>query len=140
MKRHVEHIRPGDSLRVAAQKMREENIGFLPVCDASERVVGVLTDRDIVVRACAIGRSVDDTLVETVMSLEIISCRPTQNIHHVEELMRSSRVARVVVTDPHGILLGIISLSDIAQYETAGRTADTLQGITSRKYDPTSGL
>jgi CBS domain-containing protein len=140
MKRHVERVSPSDSLRTAAQKMREHNIGFLPVCDSAGRVLGVLTDRDIVVRACAVGRDIERTPVEVVMSPDVISCRPTQTVRHAEELMMTTRRSRIVVTDPGGTLLGVISLSDIAQYETPSRTADTLQGITSRKYDPSSGL
>lgn len=139
MKRHVERVRPSDSLRVAAQKMREHNLGFLPVCDASDRVLGVLTDRDIVVRACALGRSLDET-AQAIMSPDVIACRPSDSLHHAEELMISMRVARVVITDPHGILVGLVSLSDVAQYESAHRTAETLQRITSRKYDPSSGI
>lgn len=132
MKRHIHRARPTDSLRAVAQKMREEDIGFLPVCDEEDRVMGVVTDRDIVVRACADDRSMSATRVETILSPDIIACRPTHGVGHAEALMRKHRKSRIVVTDADGKLVGVISLSDIAQYEP--RAGETLAAVASRKY------
>jgi len=135
MKRFIHRVKPSDNVQLAAQKMREHDIGFLPVCDEADRVVGVLTDRDIVLRACADDKSMSATLVESVMSPDVIACRPAHGIRHAEALMRDNRKSRIVVTDADRVLLGVISFSDIAQYETSGRIAETLTGISSRKYD-----
>ena len=135
MKRHVHRARPTDSLRAAAQKMREYNVGFLPVCDEHDHVVGVVSDRDIVVRACADDKTMSATRVEAVMSPDVIACRPTHGIRHAETLMIENRKSRVVVTDADGVLLGVISLSDLVQYETPAHTADTLAAISERKYE-----
>jgi len=140
MRRHVERLRPSDTLVAAAQKMREHDVGFLPVCDDDGRVVGVLTDRDLVVRACANGAKLDEVRVDAIMSTDLVSCRPSHGVGHVEALMVKFRKLRVLVTDEFGRLLGVISLSDVAQYEAPARTASTLYGITARKYDPSSGL
>lgn len=135
MKRHLHRVRPTDSLRVAAQKMREHDIGFLPVCDEQDHVIGVVTDRDIVVRACADDHAMSETRVEAIMSPDVIACRPTHGIRHAEALMSKNRKARIVITDADDTLVGVISMSDLAQYETPAHTAETLAGISSRKYE-----
>lgn len=134
MKRHVHRLRPADTLRTAAQKMREHGVGFLPVCDEGGRVVGVVTDRDLVLRACADERPMT-TSVEAVMSTDVVSCRPSHGVRHAEALMREHRKSRIVVVGDHGALEGILSLSDVAQYETRAHTADTLAAISERKYE-----
>ncbi len=120
--------------------MREHSVGFLPVCDAEHRVVGVLTDRDIVVRACAANRALDATRVEAVMTKEVVSCRPSHGIRHAEALMIEHRKQRIVVIDEDHRLVGVISLSDVVQYEKPAQSARALAGVASRKYDPSSGL
>jgi len=135
MKRHVHRASPADSLRAVAQKMREQDIGFLPVCDENDRVVGVVTDRDLVLRACADDRSMSATRVEAIMSPDVMACRPGQGIRHAEQLMREHKKSRIVVTDEEGRLVGVISLSDLAQYETPAHMAETFASIAERKYE-----
>jgi CBS domain-containing protein len=134
MKRLVHRARSTDSLRAAAQKMREHDVGFLPVCDEEDHVIGVVTDRDIVVRACADDKAMTATRVEAVMSPDVIACRPTHGLRHAEALMIENRKSRMVITDADGKLLGVISMSDLAQYETPAHMAETLAGISARKY------
>ena len=131
MKQNVECLRPTDTIQVAARKMRDANVGFLPICDASRRVIGTLTDRDIVVRICADNWSIT-TPVEEVMTKEAVACRPTDDIRRAEQLMSQKRKSRMLCIDDGGRLAGVISLSDIAQRETdaGGRT---LRDITTRE-------
>lgn len=114
--------------------MRDENVGFLPVLDSDDAVVGVVTDRDIVVRAGVGAVDPRRVLVGEVMSREVIACRPTDTIEVAERKMRDRRISRVLVLDDDGAILGVISLSDIAQYDTPGRVGRTLQAIAERKY------
>lgn len=134
MKTSVKRVSPNDTIFTAARIMRERDIGFLPVCDSHDRVVGVLTDRDIVVRVCAAGCDHATTTVGDVMSKDVVSCKPTQTLSRVETLMRTHQRMRVVVTDGKHKLLGVISLSDISQYEEPERAAATLAAIATRKY------
>lgn len=134
MRRDVEWIREGDSTLAAARKMRDENVGLLPVCDAARRVVGVLTDRDLALRVCAEGRSAAATEARDVMTPQVVACRPGQPVGHAEQLMATHRISRVIVTDRDARLLGVLSLSDIAQYDSAARIARTLGSVTLRKY------
>jgi CBS domain-containing protein len=132
MKDDVERLQPGDTVQTAARKMREANVGFLPVCDASLRVLGTLTDRDIAIRVSA-----DDlpgsTPVENVMTQEVVACRPNDDITKAEELMSEKHKSRILCLDNRDKLIGVISLSDIAQQDDRTRAGETLRQVTRRE-------
>ena len=134
MHRHVCSVRESDDVGLASRTMRDENIGFLPVLDSDDVVVGVVTDRDIVVRACVGHADPRRLLVGAMMSGQVISCRPTDTVEEAERKMREHRISRLLVIDADGALVGIMSLSDIAQYDSPGRVGRTLQAIAERKY------
>jgi CBS domain-containing protein len=112
-----------DTCRTAARKMRDENIGFLPVCDGAGRVLGTLTDRDIALRVVAEGNHFD-LPVSDVMSREVVACYPDDDLARAEQVMSASHKARLVVLDDAGRLIGVLSLSDVATHdaEHAGAT------------------
>lgn len=132
MKRDVQCISPRDTVEDAACRMRDENVGFLPVCDQSKKALGTLTDRDITVRLVASNKPTS-TLVEDVMTREVISCRPQDDIQKAEQLMAQSHKSRIMCLDDSGSLLGVISLSDIAQHESGERASDILRQISERE-------
>jgi CBS domain-containing protein len=136
MKREVELVGPLDSVRLAALKMRHANIGFLPVCDPLGRVLGVITDRDITTRVCAEGLPADKTPVGVAMTEAVICCRPGDDIHVAEAIMGRYRKSRLVVLDAQDQLVGVISLSDIAQHAQDTQAARTLRQITEREAHP----
>ena len=115
MHRDVEFVSPNDSIIDAAMRMRDEDVGFLPVCDERRRVVGTITDRDIVVRAIADQKF--DCKCSDVMSREVVGCQPTEDIRRAEQLMSEHKIVRVLCLDDVGRLLGVISYSDIAGWE-----------------------
>src|SRR5262245_15465959 len=117
MKREVESVGPRDTVQTAARKMRNENVGFLPVCEPSNRVLGTLTDRDLALRVIADGLPAT-TEVADVMTPEIIACRPKDDIRKAQELMAEHQKSRMLCLDEAGHLVGVISLSDIAQRES----------------------
>lgn len=123
------------TVRDAAAQMRDANVGFLPIIDDAEQVVGVLTDRDLVVRVMAQGLSLE-TRAEEVMTAEVISCRPDDDLEQVEDLMSANRKTRLAVIDEGGRLAGVISIADIAQYEDASRAGDVVGDITEREMHP----
>ena len=131
MKTDVECVSPQTWLRDAARRMRDQNVGFLPVCDEQMRVVGVVTDRDIAVRAVA-----DDlpaaTPVGEIMTLEVIACRPDDDAREARELMARHQKSRIMCLSESGRIEGVISLSDIAQFdEYVG--ASILREVASRE-------
>ena len=71
----VESVAPHLTVELAARKMRDHILGFLPVCDEEGRVLGVLTDRDIALRVCAAGQHADQMRVEEIMSRPVVACR-----------------------------------------------------------------
>jgi CBS domain-containing protein len=135
MKSAIECVSPEDSADLAARRMRDHNVGFLPVCDENLRVVGTLTDRDLVIRLLAEQRPAT-TPVADLMTREVVACRTTDDLHRAEELMGLHRVARILCTDEDGTLVGLISLSDVAEHESATRAGQTLKDVTLRERHP----
>ncbi len=132
MKKDVECISPKDTVQAAAKRMRDQDIGFLPVCDNVKKVLGTVTDRDLAIRALANG-SPATTPVQEVMTREVVSCRPEDDLPKVEELMAKNHKSRIMCLDNSGRLVGVISSSDIAQYDQAGRALQTLRQVSERK-------
>lgn len=120
----------GDSIRDAAKVMKEESIGFLPVCDPQEKPIGALTDRDIAIRVVAEGRSPDDD-VATAMTPNIVGCRIGDDLKDAERLMRDHQTSRVMVCDQDGKLRGVVSLQDVAESESEHEVGQTLQEVKS---------
>jgi CBS domain-containing protein len=115
MTRNVQFVSPRETVRRAAQMMDELNVGALPVCEG-ERLVGMVTDRDITVRASSAGAAPDDTVVDDVMSTDVRWCFEDQSLDEVMQQMADTQIRRVPVVshdDAHR-LIGIVSLGDIA--------------------------
>ncbi len=132
MKRDVECVSPRDTVVDAACRMRDENVGFLPVCDPSKKVLGTLTDRDIVIRHVA-SQKQGNSVVEDVMTREVVACRPQDDLRKAEQLMTQNHKSRIMCIDDGGRLVGVISLSDIAQHETGPRALEMLKQISERE-------
>jgi CBS domain-containing protein len=132
MKRSIECVGVADTVQSAAKRMRSENVGFLPVCEPSRRVLGTVTDRDIAIRIVADARPASTT-VEEVMTREVVSCRPEDDLRRAEDLMARHHKSRIMCIDDQDRLVGIISLSDIAQKSDGVRASRTLQRITERE-------
>jgi CBS domain-containing protein len=136
MKTFVECVSPQDSVETAAQVMRARNIGFLPVCDEkTDRVVGTVTDRDIAIRVVAEHKPAS-TRVAVIMTPDAVACRPEDDITTAEELMAENLVSRIMCIDDNGVLVGVISLSDLAQMdgENAAKTLEQVSGREAGVY------
>lgn len=132
MKRAVKSLSTGDSVHLAAKLMRDENVGFVPVCDVQGRAVGVLTDRDIVVRLAA-DKGALDTPVGDIMSKTLVTCHAEERLAVAERRMREQRKSRILCVDSQGRPAGVISLSDLAQRERAGHIGRLLRALTLRE-------
>ncbi len=132
MKRNIECVAEDDAVQMAAQKMRDDNLGFLPVCENGSKVLGTITDRDIAIRVCAEDCSSSGTRVGDVMTREVVACLPSDDIAIAQGLMSRYHKSRMLCIDESGTLVGVISLSDIAQFE-ADAGAKTLRAITKRE-------
>jgi CBS domain-containing protein len=115
MSRDVQTIGSAESLFEAAQRMRSSDAGVLPVTAPDGDIVGILTDRDIVVRAVADGADAKATSVGEAMSGDPVTCRPDCPVNAAAETMRDRQIRRLVVTQEHNKnVVGIVSLGDIA--------------------------
>ena len=107
---------PDDSLVTAIEIMRERGCGCVPVVDASNRVVGLVTDRDAVMCALRQGRSLRHLKVRDACTRSVITCEMDDTLEHAETLMRVNHVRRLPVLGPARTLSGLLSLTDLARY------------------------
>ncbi|HIR30716.1 MAG TPA: CBS domain-containing protein [Candidatus Faecousia faecavium] len=127
----VIRIHPDESVAVAARTLTRYNIGALPVCGGDGHLCGLITDRDIVTRCLASGRSPATTPIREIMSQNIISARPDMDTAMAAGLMGREQVRRLPVVE-NGKLCGMVSLGDLAQKEeTSYDAADALSEISS---------
>jgi len=125
----VEVISPGDTLEHAARRMAELDVGPLPVCEG-KRVMGMITDRDITVRATAAGCDPKTTLVSDAMSQDIISCYEDQDVREAAKLMKEKQIRRLLVLNRADELVGIVSLGDLAtEAEDQGQPGEVLKKV-----------
>ena len=113
MTRRAETIEPDESLLAAARRMRDVGIGALAVCEDA-RVVGVITDRDIVVRGLAAGCDPATTQVRSAMTSHVIDCQDDEGLVEAAARMEAGAVRRLVVRDGAGKLSGLLSVDDVA--------------------------
>jgi CBS domain-containing protein len=106
-------VRPDNTLVEAAGAMRHYDIGALPVCEG-EQLVGMITDRDLVIRALADGRDPNNTEVREVMSAGVVTVFADQDVEAAVQLMEEKQLRRLVVLNREKRLVGILSLGDIA--------------------------
>lgn len=112
-------VAPDDHLQYVAQQMRDWNVGALPVCEAG-RLQGMITDRDIVVRATAEGRAPTDCRVREAMTLQMHWCYEDQTVDEVLREMGNEQVRRIPVVNRGKELVGMLSLGDLATRTDAG--------------------
>jgi len=114
MSRDVKALSPEDTVHRAAQVMKEFDIGAVPVRDG-DKLVGMITDRDITIRATAEGKDAAKTRIGDVMSTEVRTCKATQTVDEVLAEMGATQIRRVPVVDQDThTLIGIVSLGDMA--------------------------
>jgi CBS domain-containing protein len=122
-------VSPGDTLEQAARIMEVLDVGPIPVCEG-KRVVGMLTDRDITVRATAAGCDPKTTLVSDAMSQEVVSCYEDQDVLEAAKLMKERQIRRLLVLNRANDLVGIVSLGDLAtEAGDQGQPGDVLKKV-----------
>ena len=125
----VIRIQPEETVAVAARTLTHYNIGILPVCGSDGKLKGLVTDRDIVTRCLAAGRSPATTSVGDVMTASVIAARPDMDTNLAAALMGREQIRRLPVLE-NGRLCGMVSLGDLAvQAETAYDAGDALAEI-----------
>jgi CBS domain-containing protein len=129
MTRGVECAQPTDPIARAAERLRELNVGSLPVCGEEDTLVGMVTDRDITVRATAGACDPRSTSVSEVMTPNIVTCFDDQDVTEAARLMKDNQIRRIVVLNRNKRLVGILSLGDLAVEADEHLAAGALERI-----------
>ncbi|NLL12947.1 MAG: CBS domain-containing protein [Fibrobacter sp.] len=129
----VDFVRPDNTIREAAEKMRDKNEGVIPVFEGSEPV-GMVTDRDIVVRAIAEGREPSSTRVKDVMTPEVFFCMEDMELEEAAHIMEYKKIRRLLVKDEKRNIIGILSIGDIATSTPKEFTGEVLKEVVGVAY------
>lgn len=138
MTRGVRALAPSDNLQLAAQAMDELNVGAIPVCE-NDRVIGLVTDRDITVRGVAQGRVPERTPLSEVMSRDVETCYEDDLLEDVAEKMQDTQVRRLPVLDRQEHLIGMLSLGDLATKGDTHEAGTTLSDVSEPAAPDRSG-
>ena len=123
MTRDPRCVTPETSAREAAQVMKDEDVGIVPVVEG-ERLIGVVTDRDIALRVVAAGRDSSATVRDVMSSGKIATCRPDEDLDRVMETMAKEQVRRIPIVDERGSLVGIVAQADVVLKAKDDRKAE----------------
>lgn len=125
----VEILHPDDSLQTAARKMRDRDIGFLPVYDG-DQLIGVLTDRDIVMRGLASGMQPETMIGRNMLTAPVVYCYDDQSVDEATDLMRQNQIRRLVILQRgNDRVVGVVSLGDLAMNADKKTSGEVLQSV-----------
>jgi CBS domain-containing protein len=133
MNENVDWLTERDSIRKAAEVMAETGVGFLPICDAEQRVIGVVTDRDLTTRVLAKKIDPDTTSATLVMTSPAVTCLDIADVREAEALMANERKARLVIIDAEEKLTGVLELADVVEYAPGRQSLQTVRAIMWRE-------
>ncbi|MBO8155364.1 MAG: CBS domain-containing protein [Bacillaceae bacterium] len=127
----VSSCKTDDNIYEAARKMSELNVGIIPIVDNEQNLMGVVTDRDLVLRGYAQKKS-GSTQITEVMSDELISVSPDTSLQEASQIMADKQIRRLPVVE-NGKLTGIVSLGDLSQQEESDHAAGVALGEISER-------
>jgi CBS domain-containing protein len=130
MTRTVTCISPETRIQDAAKTMKAMDVGFLAVCE-KDRLVGAVTDRDVVLRVIAEGKDVKDCRARDVMTHDIFWCFEDQTADEVADYMAEKEIRRVLLLDRNKRLVGVISIGDLAKGAEEHVTGKTIKDISA---------
>jgi CBS domain-containing protein len=125
----VEWVLPETSIQEAAARMKSLDVGSIPVCGAKGKIVGVLTDRDLAIRATAEGLDPTTTKVRDVMTKDVVYCYEDQDVENAVNLMEALQIRRLIVLNRQNRLAGIVSLGDLAVRANEKKAGEVLKEV-----------
>ena len=138
MTKNVELGTPTMSLQEAAQRMRDGDFGILPVTE-NDRLLGMVTDRDIVIRAVAEGKDPAKTIVRDVMSPKVLYCFEDETLEDIAQNLGDNQIRRLPVLNREKRLVGILSLGDLAQSKADAQVMENSLSRISEHTNQVSG-
>ena len=125
-------IQPNTSINEVAKMMGEKHIGCIPVCDENDAICGIVTDRDILLRAVANEKDTKNCPVSEIMTCNVFTCKAEDDMTNAQTQMKENQIRRLPVCDTNNKVIGILSLGDLAQNNMElgkQQVSDTLNGI-----------
>ena len=108
-------IKPEISLQEASKIMSQNHVGCLPVCDNNNCICGIITDRDVILRAIACNKNINNTPVSDIMTCNVTTCKESDDITNAETKMGQKQIRRLPVCDDKNHVVGILTLGDLAK-------------------------
>ncbi len=130
MHRGAEFVAPNATLQQIAKKMRDFDVGAIPVCDKG-KPVGIVTDRDITIRALANGKDASKVEAKDVMSRNVVFCRDSEEAEDAIRIMEDNQVRRLPVLDEGQKLVGMVSLGDISHALSQEMTGEVTRAVSA---------
>ena len=130
MHKGAEYVAPNAKLQVIAKKMRDYDVGAIPVCEGG-RTIGMVTDRDIAVRAFANGKDLSKLEAKDVMSKDVIFCRDSEEAEDAIRIMEDNKVRRLPVLNEAKKLVGMVSLGDISHALSQDLTGEVTKAVSA---------
>ena len=127
-------IDAGKSVAYAAKMMREEDVGLAPIVEG-DKLIGMLTDRDIAIRVVAEGRNPDQVKVADVASKQVVTIDSQQDLEEALRIMAKHQVRRLAVVEEDGKLVGVVAQADVAREGDDKQTGELVEEISSRRLN-----
>jgi CBS domain-containing protein len=130
MHKGAEYVAPNAKLQTIAEKMRDHDIGSIPVCEGG-KILGMVTDRDIAIRALANGKDVSKLEAKDVMSKDVIYCRDIEEAEDAIRIMEDNQIRRLPVLNDAKQLIGMVSLGDISHALSQDLTGEVTRAVSA---------
>ena len=109
----VAYLTPESTVEDCAKLMCNKHVGCIPVCDNNKTVVGIVTDRDVILRSIACDKDIKNTPISDIMTCNVCSCGPDEEIDEAEKKMSNEQIRRLPVVDENSIIIGIVTIGDL---------------------------
>lgn len=131
MECNVYYLKPENTVQECAKMMSDNHIGCVPVCDSEDNIVGLVTDRDIILRSIAWDKDVKTTPISEIMTTKVCCCNKDVEIKEAQELMSQNQIRRLPIVDDDNKIIGILTLGDLAKSDNVNNkeVSDTLETI-----------
>ncbi len=133
MRKDVTYLMPNSTIEECAKLMSSKHIGCIPVCDETKKVVGIVTDRDVILRSIACDKDVKNTPLSDIMSTNVFFCSENDEVNNAQSTMSSEQIRRLPVVNENNQIVGIITLGNLCanQYVNTDAVGDTIENICS---------
>lgn len=131
MCKDVTYLMPNSTIEECAKLMSTKHIGCIPICDDNKKIVGIITDRDIILRSIACNKDVKNTPLSDIMTTNVYFCFENDEINKAQSIMSSEQIRRLPVVKENNQIVGIITIGNLCanQYVNTDSVGDTIENI-----------